>query len=251
MNRWSLTEEELQRTREKVRSVATRVSGALMVGAVTVAPLALTIWVLWLVLQIAAFVGGLITAPVTASIVAMAPGLDHTLRHSLFAATVNIAVALTALVVVGVMAKGVAGRVIGQLVEGFITRIPVGRTIYGSARQLIASFEVTPEGAQNVVLIEFPSRDMRTVGLVTKRLRDIDTGQELAAVYVPTTPNPTSGYVEIVPVDRLVWLDWSVNDAIQFIVSAGVIAPDAIRFSLKSAPEDAPPLPVEPPPPLP
>jgi len=243
MKRWSLTEEELQRTREKVRSLATRISGALMVGAVTVAPLALTIWVLWLVLQIAAFVGGLITTPVTASIIAVAPGLEYSVRHSLFATTVNIAVALTALVVVGVMAKGVAGRVIGQLVESFITRIPVGRTVYGSARQLIASFEVTPEGAQNVVLIEFPSRDMRTVGLVTKRMRDIDTGQELAAVYVPTTPNPTSGYVEIVPVDRLVWLDWSVNDAIQFIVSAGVIAPDEIRFHIRGELENITPPP--------
>jgi uncharacterized membrane protein len=81
-----------------------------------------------------------------------------------------------------------------------------------------------------VVLIEFPTETMRTVGLVTRTFRAEDTGQELAAVYVPTTPNPTSGYVEIVPVDRLVWLDWTPSDAIQFIVSAGVVGPDRIRY---------------------
>lgn len=240
MKRWALTDEELRLTRDRMQHWAAKASTALVVGVVAVAPLALTLWVLWLVLQVAAFAGGIITTPVTASILVLAPGLEGFLRHGFVATALNIVVALTVLIVIGTMAKGVAGKVVGQLVERFITRIPVGRTVYGSARQLISSFQVTPEGAQNVVLIEFPSRDMRTVGLVTKRLRALDTGEELAAVYVPTTPNPTSGYVEIVPVDRLVWLDWTINEAIQFIVSGGVIAPDEVMYRVTGLDDGAP-----------
>jgi uncharacterized membrane protein len=71
---------------------------------------------------------------------------------------------------------------------------------------------------------------MKALGLVTRTFRAADTGQELAAVYVPTTPNPTSGYMEIVPVERLVWLDWSINEAMQFIISGGSVAPDHITY---------------------
>lgn len=87
-----------------------------------------------------------------------------------------------------------------------------------------------PEQLQRVVLIEFPSSQMKTVGFVTRVMQDEVTGQSLAAVYVPTTPNPTSGYLEIVPVERLVSTDWSVGEAMTFIISGGAIAPDSIHF---------------------
>jgi uncharacterized membrane protein len=239
MKPWALTDEELARARRRVKSWATLASEALVVGAVAVAPLALTLWVLWLVLQVADFVGGLMTGPVKATVLMMAPGLEGFLLHPVTSTVLNILVALGALVVVGLMAKGVAGRIIGRLVEDFITRIPVGSVVYGSARQLISSFQSPTEGAQKVVLIQFPSPEMRAVGLVTKRFRASDTGEELAAVYVPTTPNPTSGYVEIVPVDQLVWLDWTLNEAVQFIVSGGVIAPEAVKYRTTGHPDPA------------
>jgi uncharacterized membrane protein len=87
-----------------------------------------------------------------------------------------------------------------------------------------------PEGAQRVVLIDFPHQGMKAVGLVTRTLRDEATGREYAAVYVPTTPNPTSGYLEVVPVDRLTPTDWSLDQAMAFIISGGAIAPDRIHF---------------------
>jgi uncharacterized membrane protein len=78
------------------------------------------------------------------------------------------------------------------------------------------------------VLIEFPSENMRAVGIVTRMFPPVDGQPELAAVYVPTTPNPTSGFVEIVPTSRLVWLDWTKNDAMAFIVSGGSMIPDNV-----------------------
>ena len=68
------------------------------------------------------------------------------------------------------------------------------------------------------------------VGLVTRVFEDMNSGRKLAAVYVPTTPNPTSGYLEIVPVDRLTPTDWSMDQAMSFIVSGGAIAPENIVY---------------------
>lgn len=71
---------------------------------------------------------------------------------------------------------------------------------------------------------------MRAVGFVTRILIDEETGTELAAVYVPTTPNPTSGYAQIVPTDRLIATDWSVDEGMRFIISGGTISPDRVRY---------------------
>ena len=89
----------------------------------------------------------------------------------------------------------------------------------------------TPGGEKRVVLIEFPTAGMKTLGLVTKVLRDQTTGEELAAVYIPTAPNPTSGYVEILPVTSLVFLDWTFDQAMSFIVTGGSNSPDTMNFS--------------------
>jgi len=84
------------------------------------------------------------------------------------------------------------------------------------------------------VLIAFPSPEMKTVGFVTKIMKDQASGKELAAVYVPTTPNPTSGYLEIVPIENLISTDWTVEEAMTFIISGGAIAPDSIPYEIPS-----------------
>ncbi|MDP2214833.1 DUF502 domain-containing protein [Phenylobacterium sp.] len=199
----------------------------LAVGAITLAPLALTVWALWLLAKLAALLGALVIRPLTAW-GGSEPGLATTI--------LEILTALIILTVVGTLARGAAGKAVGRAVDDAIGRIPIGRTIYSSAQKLIASFQSPMEKAQKVVLIEFPSEEMKTVGLVTQIFRAADSGEELAAVYVPTTPNPTSGYVEIVPVDRLIWLDWTLNEAVQFVVSAGVTAPEAIKYRTRGRP---------------
>jgi uncharacterized membrane protein len=76
---------------------------------------------------------------------------------------------------------------------------------------------------------------MKSVGFVTRVLRDEATGAELAAVYVPTTPNPTSGYLEVVPMEKLIPTDWTVDQAMTFIISGGAVSPDRIPFSRGTA----------------
>jgi len=131
----------------------------------------------------------------------------------------------------GVMARRVVGQRLLRWFEALVGRIPLASTIYGSARKLLDILQTQPDGTQRVVLIDFPHREMKSVGFVTRILREHGTGRELAAVYVPTTPNPTSGYLEIVPVEKLTPTDWSVDQAMSFIISGGAVAPDSIPFS--------------------
>lgn len=217
-----------------LRQTLIRWPQTLAVGAITLAPLALTVWALWLLAKLAALLGALVIGPLTAW------GGGEGERGAV-TTVLEILVALVILTVVGTLARGAAGRAVGKAVDDAISRIPIGRTIYSSAQKLITSFQSPMEKAQKVVLIEFPSEEMKTIGLVTQIFTAADTGEELAAVYVPTTPNPTSGYVEIVPVERLVWLDWTLNEAIQFVVSAGVTAPESIKYRDRGRPPLAQP----------
>jgi uncharacterized membrane protein len=145
------------------------------------------------------------------------------------------ALALLATIGVILLAGWLARRVVGQRLirwfEALVARVPLASTVYGSARQLLDILQTQPDGAQRVVLIDFPHKEMKSVGFVTRVIREQGSGRELAAVYVPTTPNPTSGYLEIVPVEMTTPTDWSVDEAMRFIISGGAVSPETIPFS--------------------
>ncbi|MEO6227658.1 MAG: DUF502 domain-containing protein [Thermomonas sp.] len=136
-----------------------------------------------------------------------------------------------AILLVGWLARRVVGQRLLGWFEAIVARIPLASTIYGSARKLLDILQTKPDGTQRVVLIDFPHAEMKTLGFVTRVMREVGTGRELAAVYVPTTPNPTSGYLEIVPVEKMTPTDWTVDQAMSFIISGGAVAPDSIPFS--------------------
>jgi uncharacterized membrane protein len=148
--------------------------------------------------------------------------------------------------VLGWVVSLMVGRRVLNALESWLERIPLVTKIYSSTKQLINAFKKAPGDARRVVLIEFPHKDMKTVGFVTQLMVDETTGTELAAVYVPTTPNPTSGYLEIVPKEKLVTLDWSVDEAMTFVVSGGTVSPGRMRFTRSDVetPRDAAPRPV-------
>lgn len=145
--------------------------------------------------------------------------------------TLAILLTLLMLYLLGWAVTRIVGKRILTLVEDWLKRIPFVTTIYGSTKKLVEAFQTDGvEKPQKVVLIEFPHCDMKAVGFLTHVMTDPETGIELAAVYVPTTPNPTNGYLEIVPRDRLIIQDWTVDQAMTFIISGGTSAPDTIRF---------------------
>ena len=202
----------------------------LLTGAVTIIPL----WITWLVFtfflgQLSAFGRPWVVA-LSRAIREPFPTLAQWLLEPWFQSVLAIVLTLVALYLLGWGATRVIGRRLLALFDQLMHRIPVVQTIYGSVRKLIGVLQSKPDSIQRVVLIAFPNPDMRTIGFVTKVMTDVETGQALAAVYVPTTPNPTSGYMEIVPLDQLIETDWSMDEAMTFILSAGAVAPDRITF---------------------
>ena len=146
-------------------------------------------------------------------------------------AALALAATLLVILLVGWLARRVVGQRLLGWFEAAVARVPLASTIYGSARKLLDILQTQPDGTQRVVLIDFPHTEMKSVGFVTRVIRESGTGRELAAVYVPTTPNPTSGYLEIVPVEKMTPTDWTVDQAMSFIISGGAVAPDTIPFA--------------------
>jgi len=150
-----------------------------------------------------------------------------------FQTIIACASTLVALYLLGWTTSRVIGRRILGLFDRLINHIPVAQTIYGSVKKLIAALSQKPDNLNRVVLIAFPSPEMKTVGFVTRIFNDSNDGTELAAVYVPTTPNPTSGYMEIVATDKLIETDWTMDEAMTFVLTAGTVAPKNISLSNK------------------
>lgn len=215
----------------------------LITGIITVIP----IWITWLVFNF--FFNQLSKAgrPWVKALANrtqdLSPELSRWLLEPWFQNTLAVLLTLVALYVLGWLASLVIGKKFLDLLDYFFNKIPLVQTIYGSTKKLLSVLQQKPEKLQRVVLIEFPSSQMKTVGFVTRVMTDEITGRTLAAVYVPTTPNPTSGYLEIVPAERLVSTDWSVEEAMTFIISGGAIAPERIRFDNPAQDDTASPPP--------
>ncbi|MEF2156342.1 DUF502 domain-containing protein [Luteimonas sp. FXH3W] len=199
-------------------------------GVLTLLPL----WLTWVMLSFVFKLLSRVSSPIVGPALQTLAGGDPSLQW-MTQPWVMSAVALIATVgfilFTGWMARRMIGQTLLRYFEGLIRRIPLANTVYGSVRQLLNILQTKPDGTQRVVLIDFPNRDMKTLGMVTRVMRERDTGRELAAVYVPTTPNPTSGYLEIVPVEYLTPTDWTVDQAMSFIISGGAVSPEEIPFS--------------------
>lgn len=203
----------------------------IITGMVTIIPL----WITWLLFdfifsQLSKF-GKPIVSTLSRDISDQAPTLSRLLQQPWFNDVLAVILVLVAIYAIGLVANRVIGRRLISAIEGLFTRLPLVQTVYGSAKKLLSALQTKPENIERVVLINFPHKEMKAVGLVTRTFTDINTGKLLAAVYVPTTPNPTSGYLEIVPLDQLVSTDWSMDEAMNFVISGGAIAPQHIPFS--------------------
>lgn len=211
----------------------------LVTGIVTVIPLWITWWVMAFIFDQLTFVGMPAVRVLAGRINGPTDPLISLLLHPVVQSLVAAILTLFALYFLGFLTSFVIGRRLIAFMEAILHRIPLVQTVYGSVQQLMRSLESQPDKPQRVVLIEFPGPHMRAIGFVTKTLVDEHTGVELAAVYVPTTPNPTSGYVQIVPTERLIATDWTVDEGMRFIISGGTIGPDRMRY-FESGPINVP-----------
>ena len=201
-----------------------------LTGLLTLMPVWLTWVVVKFVFSMLSDIGRPLVEPVLTGFAAGDPTRAWLAQPWVMAALALLATIL-AILVVGWLARRVFGQRLIHWFEALVARVPLANTVYGSARQLLDILQTQPDGAQRVVLIEFPHPGVKTVGFVTRTYHDAGSGKELAAVYVPTTPNPTGGYLQLVPVDELVSTDWSVDEAMRFIISGGAVSPGPIPFT--------------------
>jgi uncharacterized membrane protein len=139
---------------------------------------------------------------------------------------ISILALLVLLYFVGVLARYVLGRKVIDLIEHILMKIPFVKAIYGASRQVVQAISLPDRSAfKAVVALEFPAPGMRTLGFITGTITDPD-GKLHYKVFIPTTPNVTTGFFEIVPEDKLYFTNFSVEGAFKTIISGGILAPD-------------------------
>ena len=198
----------------------------------------LTLLPIWLTRVVVKFVFGLLSGISSPWVVPLSQRIAGSFPDSLgwvqalwVQNTIAMLATLLVILGVGLLARRVIGQRLLRWFEALIGRVPLANVIYTSSRKLLDILQTKPGSTQRVVLIDFPHRDMKSIGLVTRVLKEEGSGRELAAVYVPTTPNPTSGYLEVVPVELLTPTDWTVDQAMGFIISGGAVAPETMPFT--------------------
>ena len=145
----------------------------------------------------------------------------------------GILLALAIILLTGMIAANLFGRRLVMLWEAILSRIPLVRSVYSSVKQLAETvFSSNGQSFRKVLLLEYPRRGLWTLAFQTGT--DIGeaqsrTGQDVVNVYVPTTPNPTSGFFLMVPREDVQELDMSVDEGLKMIISMGVVVPQPIQ----------------------
>ncbi|MGH8264820.1 MAG: DUF502 domain-containing protein [Steroidobacteraceae bacterium] len=145
------------------------------------------------------------------------------------AAAVSLLLTILVLVLTGLLVTNLLGRQLVEVWEGWLQRIPVVRSVYSGAKTFAETiFSKKGKAFKEVVLVEFPSPGTHTIGFLSAQtVAEVAsrTGADVVAVYVPTAPLPTTGFVLLVPRARLIHLDMSVDQAMKMIVTLGVVTP--------------------------
>ena len=137
---------------------------------------------------------------------------------------IEILISIIFITIVGGLSLSFLGKRILKLIDDLFKRIPFLRTIYSAIVQMAETFSNKENDKKSVVLIEYPRKGVWAVGFATKENKGEmakKTNQKLINVFVPTTPNPTSGFLLMFPIDEVIYLDMTFEEASKFIVSAG------------------------------
>jgi uncharacterized membrane protein len=142
---------------------------------------------------------------------------------------VGFAVTLVIIYLTGVIASNVVGKRMVRYSDYLLSRVPVFRQLYNGIKRIMESFAISDKmGITHVVLIEFPRQGMKSIGFITNEFTD-QSGEKLLNVLIPTAPNPTSGFLQIVKESDVVRTKISIDDALKMIVSIGSTIPSDLE----------------------
>ncbi len=142
-----------------------------------------------------------------------------------------IALTLVLLYIAGRLTSVVIGRQAFNMFEALLERLPFVAKVYTSVRQLLDTMMAKKETSQRVVLIDFPIAGQKSIGLLTRTLTDTATGAQLAAVLLPNAINPTSAFLQILPMERVTETSLSMEQAMSMLMTGGAVGPETIQFS--------------------
>ncbi|HOW97953.1 MAG TPA: DUF502 domain-containing protein [Kiritimatiellia bacterium] len=196
------------------RGLARHLRRRLVSGVLLLVPLAITLFILNLIFN----------ALTAFALPLLRPWLGEWPEYALVA--VALAVTFALIYLVGLIATHIIGRRIIQFGEAILLKLPIVKSVYSASKQVVNTFSASTAAAfQSVVLVEFPRTGSLAVGFVTGTI--LDPGERrLYRVFVPTTPNPTSGFLVLLPAEQVRFTDISVEDGVKMIVSGGMLSPE-------------------------
>lgn len=196
-----------------------RLRGYFLAGIVVTAPIAITIYLTYVFFT---FIDDKVSR-------ILPDALYRVIYGSESIPGLGILVALVFFVIVGWFATNFLGRFFIRLSESIVDRMPVIRNLYSAIKQIFETVMASKSQAfREVVMLEYPRKGVYSIGFVTGTTEgevQRATKAETINVFVPTTPNPTSGYLLFVPKKELIYLDMSVEEGVKLVVSAGIITP--------------------------
>tara|TARA_Y100000590_G_scaffold464106_1_gene632724 strand:+ start:690 stop:1304 length:615 start_codon:yes stop_codon:yes gene_type:complete len=201
--------------KEKKRSIFASIRNYFITGVVVLIPIGITIYLTIFLISI------------SSKILPKEINPNYYLPYNI--PGLEIVISLFLITLIGWLSLSFIGKKLLEIFNNFLKKIPILRTIYSAIGQMTETFTKNDDKKNNVVLIEYPRKGTWAVGFATKdnsgEISD-KTNKNLVNVFVPTTPNPTSGFLLMFPKEDVIYLDLTFEEASKFIVSAGTSNPD-------------------------
>jgi uncharacterized membrane protein len=205
-------------------SISTKIRGYFIAGILVTAPITITIW---LTISIINFIDKSVKN------IILPENYYGGVAEWLSIPGLGIIIAILFLLLVGMFATNILGRFFVRIGESILDHLPVVRSLYGATKQIFETvFANQSEAFREVVLIEYPKKDSWVIGFLTGRTKgevQQRTKDDVVNIFVPTTPNPTSGFLLFIPEEKVIKLDMSIEEGIKLVVSAGIVTPDHLE----------------------
>lgn len=214
------------------RSFFARLRANFFTGLVVIAPVGLTIWLIW---SIVGWVDGFVLPLVPDKyqpdrMLQDLLGLDPSVQINVRG--IGVVIFLIFTMIIGWMAKGLIGRAVISFAEGLVERTPVVRSIYSGIKQISETvFAQSDRSFEKACVIEYPRSGIWAIGFISTNTKGEiaargNNGEPMLSVFLPTTPNPTSGFLLFVPEKDVIELDMTVEEAAKLVISAGLVYPN-------------------------
>lgn len=209
-----------------------RLRASFLTGLVVIAPVGLTIWLIWTVVG---WIDGFVLPFVPRTyqpdkLIQTLLGLDPSVQINVRG--IGVVIFLVFTVMIGWLAKGLIGRSLIRYAESLVERTPVVRSVYSGIKQISETvFAQSERSFEKACLIEYPRKGIWAIGFISTTAKGeisdrAGNSGDLLSIFVPTTPNPTSGFLLFLPAEDVIELDMSVEDTAKLVISAGLVYPN-------------------------